>query len=49
MLMIGVKIPSNEVLNKKKSLTLEMVRRLTSFLEISASVLIQEYPLAAKE
>lgn len=44
-LAIGGKNRVSEVLNKKRKLTLEMIRNLTVKLEISPDILIQDYPL----
>jgi len=43
--IIGGKSRVSEVLNKKKCLTIEMVRELEKVLKISASVLVGNYPL----
>jgi len=43
--IIGGKSQVSEVLNKKKRLTIEMVRELEKVLTISASVLVGNYPL----
>ena len=43
--IIGGKSRVSEVLNKKKRLTIEMVRELEKVLKISASVLVGNYPL----
>lgn len=45
--IIGAKSKVSEVLNRKRKLTLDMVRKLSVSLKISASILIQEYPLVA--
>ena len=37
----------SEILNRKRRLTIEMIRKLTKRLNLSASVLIEDYPLAA--
>lgn len=42
---IGSKSKTSEVLNRKKKLTLEMIRNLTEKLHISANVLISDYSL----
>lgn len=39
----------SEILNRRRSLTLEMIRRLEAGTGISAAVLIQPYPLASEE
>lgn len=44
--IIGGKSRVSEVLNRKKKLTLEMIRRLTEELNISASILIGNYKLS---
>lgn len=44
-LAIGGKNRVSEVLNKKRKLTLEMIRNLTVKLEISPDILIQDYQL----
>lgn len=43
--IIGGKSRVSEVLNKKKRLTVEMIRKLEEMLHISASVLVGNYPL----
>jgi HTH-type transcriptional regulator / antitoxin HigA len=43
--IIGGKSAVSEVLNKKKKLTVEMIRALETKLHISASLLIKNYPL----
>ncbi len=43
--IIGGKSQVSEVLNRKKRLTLEMIRILTEKLELSASILIKNYQL----
>ncbi len=45
--VIGGKSRVSEVLNRKRKLTIEMIRQLTKKLRISPSILIQEYPLEA--
>ena len=42
---IGSKSKTSEVLNRKQKLTLEMIRKLTEKLSISANVLITNYSL----
>jgi len=42
---IGGKSRVSEILNRKRKLTVEMIRKLTSQLNISASVLINDYKL----
>ena len=44
--ILGGKSAVSEVLNRKKKLTLEMIRELERILHISASILIKNYPLA---
>lgn len=44
--VIGGKSRVSEVLNRKKRLTVTMVRKLEELLNISASVLVANYPLA---
>ncbi len=43
--LIGSRARVSEVLNRKRPLTLRMIRNLSSKLGISAQALIQEYPL----
>ena len=43
--IIGGKSRVSEVLNKKKKLTVDMIRELESILQISASVLVNNYQL----
>lgn len=43
--IIGGKSRVSEVLNKKKRLTVDMIRSLEKNLQISASVLVANYPL----
>jgi HTH-type transcriptional regulator / antitoxin HigA len=45
--IIGAKSKVSEVLNRKRKLTLDMVRKLSENLKISASILIQDYQLEA--
>lgn len=45
--VMGGKNRVSEILNKRRKLTLEMVRKLTLKLNISASLLIKEYDLAS--
>lgn len=40
--VIGVKSRVSEILNRKKKLTVEMIRNLEKMLDISASVLVKE-------
>jgi len=42
---IGGKSRVSEILNRKRKLTLEMIRKLTEMLNISPSVLINDYQL----
>lgn len=44
--IIGGKSRVSEILNKKKRLTVEMIRELERMLHISASVLVNNYQLA---
>lgn len=44
--VIGGKSRVSEILNKKKKLTVEMIRELERILHISASVLVHNYPLS---
>ena len=44
--IIGSKSRVSEVLNKRRKLTVDMIRNLTSTLKLSATVLVQEYQLA---
>lgn len=44
--IIGGKSRVSEILNKKKKLTVEMIRELEQILKISASVLVNNYNLA---
>lgn len=43
--IIGGKSRVSEILNKKKKLTVEMIRELEKLLQISASVLVNNYDL----
>ena len=43
--IIGGKSRVSEILNRKKKLTLEMVRKLTEILKLPSEVLIQDYQL----
>ncbi len=45
--VIGGKSRVSEVLNKKKRLTVDMIRELEKILHISASVLVNNYQLAS--
>lgn len=42
---IGGKSRVSEILNRKRRLTVDMIRKLTVKLNLSASVLIKDYPL----
>jgi HTH-type transcriptional regulator/antitoxin HigA len=44
--IIGGKSKVSEILNKKRKLTLSMIRKINKSLEIPAETLIQEYELA---
>jgi len=44
--IIGSKSKASEILNKKRRLTLSMIRKINKVLDISAETLIQEYELA---
>lgn len=44
--VIGGKSRVSEILNRKKKLTVEMIRELETTLHISASVLVNDYQLA---
>jgi len=44
--IIGAKSKVSEVLNRKRKLTVDMIRKLTKSLNLSASLLINEYKLA---
>jgi HTH-type transcriptional regulator/antitoxin HigA len=44
--IIGGKSAVSEVLNRKKKLTVDMIRELERILHISASILIKNYPMA---
>jgi HTH-type transcriptional regulator/antitoxin HigA len=44
--VIGGKSRVSEILNKKKRLTLEMIRNLTTKLNLSASILVSNYNLS---
>ncbi len=45
--VIGGKSRVSEILNKKKKLTVEMIRKLEKTLHISASVLVSNYKLSS--
>ena len=46
--IIGGKSRVSEILNRKKKLTVDMIRELERILQISASVLVSNYKLAPK-
>ena len=46
--LIGGKSRVSEILNRKKKLTVEMIRELERVLQISASVLVNNYQLMKK-
>ena len=46
--VIGGKSRVSEILNRKKKLTVDMIRELERLLQISASVLVNNYQLAKK-
>jgi len=46
--IIGGKSRVSEILNRKKKLTVEMIRELERILQISASVLVNNYQLSKK-
>jgi|TARA_R100000544_G_C2222573_1_gene58479 HTH-type transcriptional regulator/antitoxin HigA len=46
--IIGGKSRVSEILNRKKKLTVEMIRELERILQISASVLVSNYQLSQK-
>ena len=46
--VIGGKSRVSEILNRKKKLTVDMIRELERFLKISASVLVHNYQLEKK-
>jgi HTH-type transcriptional regulator/antitoxin HigA len=43
--LIGSKSRVSEVLNKRRKLTVDMIRNLTGVLKLSANVLVQDYSL----
>jgi len=47
--VIGGKSRVSEILNRKKKLTVEMIRELERILQISASVLVSNYQLSKKQ
>lgn len=44
--LIGGKSRVSEILNRKKKLTVEMIRQLTKLLKLPSEILIQDYQLA---
>lgn len=46
--IIGGKSRVSEILNRKKKLTVDMIRELEQILQISASVLVNNYELSGK-
>jgi HTH-type transcriptional regulator/antitoxin HigA len=46
--ILGGKSRVSEILNKKKRLTVDMIRELEKTLQISASVLVNNYELSGK-
>ncbi len=46
-LVLGGKNRASEILNRKRKLTIEMIRNLTVRLNLSAAVLIKDYNLSA--
>ncbi|HZJ73954.1 MAG TPA: transcriptional regulator [Perlabentimonas sp.] len=46
---MGGKNRVSEVLNRKRKLTIEMIRNLTSRLNLSANILVKDYPLAGQK
>ena len=46
--VLGGRNRASEVLNKKRKLTVEMIRNLSAYLNLSASLLIKEYSLSSK-
>jgi HTH-type transcriptional regulator/antitoxin HigA len=46
--VIGGKSRVSEILNRRKKLTVEMIRKLEQILQISASVLVNNYKLVKK-
>ncbi|MBN2893841.1 MAG: hypothetical protein JXL97_18375 [Bacteroidales bacterium] len=47
--IIGVKSMVSEVLNRKRKLNLEMIRKLHIFLDIPIGILVQDYPLQSNK
>jgi len=45
--LIGSKSRVSEVLNRKRKLTVEMIRNLAETLKLSANLLVQDYPLTS--
>jgi HTH-type transcriptional regulator/antitoxin HigA len=45
---IGGKSRVSEILNKKRKLTVDMIRNLTSRLNLSADILVKDYQLSGK-
>ena len=46
--VIGGKSRVSEILNRRKKLTVDMIRKLTEFLNLSPDTLIQDYQLVGK-
>jgi len=46
---IGGKSRVSEILNRKRKLTVDMIRNLTSRLNLSANILVKDYPLSRKK
>lgn len=46
--LIGNKGNVSKVLNRKRKLSIEMIRKINSFLHIPADILIRDYPLVVK-
>lgn len=46
--IIGTKSMVSEILNRKRVLSLKMIRQLNVFLDIPLKLLVQEYPLKEK-
>ena len=46
--VIGGKSRVSEILNRRKKLTVDMIRKLTEFLNLSSDTLIQDYQLVGK-
>lgn len=44
--VIGGKSRVSEIINRKKKLTVEMIRKLSEFLKIPSDILIQDYQLS---